>query len=87
MMWTPEEYGPLGEDLPWRRRLVTAREEPPPQRLLLTVSEAAEQLTISRTEMWRMIRRGSIPVVKLGRLTRIRPEALRAFIDTLEAAS
>ena len=32
-----------------------------------------------------MIRRGLIPVVKIGRLTRIRPEALLAFVDTFEA--
>jgi hypothetical protein len=36
-------------------------------------------------EMWRMIRRGFIPVVKIGRLTRIRPEAPVAFVDTFEA--
>ncbi|HXA27621.1 MAG TPA: helix-turn-helix domain-containing protein [Candidatus Angelobacter sp.] len=55
--------------------------------LLLTVIEAAHQVRISRTEMWRRIGRGEVRVVKIGRLTRIRPEALRDFVLRLEAAS
>ena len=58
-----------------------------PTRLLLTVAEAAEQLNLSRTLMWRIIARGHVPVVKIGRLTRIRPEALRAFVERLTEAS
>ena len=86
MTWNAEEYpAPLGE-LPWRRRAATGEEEPRPQRLLLTIAEAAEQLTVSKTEMWRIIRRGFIPAVKIGRLTRIRPEALVAFVDSFEVA-
>lgn len=81
--WIAEEYPAMLGPLPDRHRLA-AEEEPRRQRLLLTISEAAEQLTISRTEMWRMIRRGFIPIVKIGRLTRIRPEALVAFVDSFE---
>ena len=84
MTWIAEEYPALLGELPGRRRPAAADEEPRPQRLLLTIAEAAEQLTISRTEMWRIIRRGFIPVVKIGRLTRIRPEALVAFVDSFE---
>ena len=86
MTWIAEEYpAPLGEP-PWRRRATTGEDGTRPQRLLLTIAEAAEQLTVSKTEMWRIIRRGFIPVVKIGRLTRIRPEALVAFVASFEVA-
>lgn len=55
-------------------------------RLLLTVAEAADQLQVSRTEMFRIIARGEVRVIKIGRLTRLRPETLRAFVERLEEA-
>lgn len=52
--------------------------------ILLTVEEAAERLQIGRTAVYELIRRGRLPVVKIGRLTRVRPEALEAFCRATE---
>ena len=46
----------------------------------LTVEEAADALGLSRAHLYALIKRGQFPVVKFGRLTRIAPDALRAFI-------
>jgi excisionase family DNA binding protein len=80
-----EDDGPIAGEPPWSAG--SAVDGQGPLRLLLTVNQAAERLTISRSETNRMIRRGLIPVVKIGRLTRIRPEALETFVDRLDAAS
>jgi putative molybdopterin biosynthesis protein len=50
---------------------------------LLTVEEAAEWLSISKPTIWRIIRRGEIPVVRIGQRTiRLRLEDLEKFIET-----
>ncbi|HUY10024.1 MAG TPA: helix-turn-helix domain-containing protein, partial [Candidatus Dormibacteraeota bacterium] len=41
------------------------------EKLLLDVREAASVLGCRRTFLYGMIQRGELPVVKLGRLTRI----------------
>lgn len=46
------------------------------ERLLLTVEEAARRLGIGRTLAWRLVRRGELPSVRLGRLVRIPERAL-----------
>lgn len=49
---------------------------------LLTVQEAADWLTISRPTLWRMIRRGEIPVVRIARrTTRLRLTDLVNYIE------
>jgi len=49
---------------------------------LLTVDEAAEWLTVSKPTLWRMIRRGEIPVVKIAQRTiRIKLSDIDAYID------
>ena len=49
---------------------------------LLTVEEAAEWLTISKPTLWRLIRRGEIPVVKMARRTiRLRIIDLENYIE------
>jgi len=49
---------------------------------LLTVEEAAEWLTVSKPTLWRMIRRGEIPVVKIAQRTiRIKLSDIEAYID------
>jgi excisionase family DNA binding protein len=47
----------------------------------LTVEQAAEVLGISRAHLYALVQRGQFPVVKLGRLTRVAPQALRDFIN------
>ena len=49
---------------------------------LLTVQEAADWLTISKPTLWRMIRRGEIPVVRIARRTiRLRLTDLENYIE------
>ncbi len=50
------------------------------ERLLLTVEEAARRLGIGRSLAWRLVRRGDLPSVRLGRLVRIPDRALKDWI-------
>jgi len=52
-------------------------------RMLLTVEEAAERLSISRAQMWRLISRGDVASLHVGRLRRIEPEALTDYISRM----
>ena len=53
----------------------------PDQRLLLTVSEAAQRLGIGRSLLYELLTEGKIESIHVRRLRRIRPEALAAYID------
>lgn len=50
------------------------------RRLLLTVTEVAAELRCGRTYVFTLIARGDLPVVKLGRLTRIPAVALQDLV-------
>ena len=50
-------------------------------RMLLSVEEAAERLSISRAQMWRLISRGEVSSLHVGRLRRVEPEALALYIS------
>ncbi len=50
------------------------------ERLLLTVEEAARRLGIGRSLAWRLVRRGDLPSIRLGRLVRIPGRALEDWI-------
>jgi excisionase family DNA binding protein len=50
------------------------------EKLLLDVHEAASVLGCRRTFLYGMIQRGELPVVKLGRLTRIPAAALDEYV-------
>lgn len=50
------------------------------EKLLLDVKEAAQLLGCKRTFIYGMIQRGELPVVKLGRLTRIPKGALEDYV-------
>jgi excisionase family DNA binding protein len=54
---------------------------------LLTVNETARRLSISRARLYELIREGRVRTVKVGHLTRIRPRAIRAYIDALDGAA
>ena len=58
---------------------------PTPPRLLLTVEEAAERIGICRSNMFKLIRRGEVHSVKVGRLRRVTPDALEDFVRRLSA--
>lgn len=48
--------------------------------LLLTVAETAQLLNVSEDRVYRMARAGILPIVKVGRLTRINKEQLNQWI-------
>jgi excisionase family DNA binding protein len=52
--------------------------------MLFSVREAAEQLGVSRAYMYQLLRpTGPVPWVRLGRLRKIRPEALEDYVACL----
>ena len=55
--------------------------------LLLSVSKAAQELSISRSSMYRLISEGRISTVKIVGKMRIREKSLRNFLDQLERES
>jgi excisionase family DNA binding protein len=54
----------------------------PLDRMLLTVEEAAAAIGVGRTTMFELIASGAVEAVRVGRLRRIRPDALRAYVDS-----
>jgi excisionase family DNA binding protein len=54
---------------------------------LLTVAEAAQMLNVSRAQMFRILKAKQLPVLKIGRLSRIRPEAVEEYIARLDELS
>lgn len=55
-----------------------------PQRLLLRIPEAAEQLGIGRTKIYEMISKGELPAIRIGRAVRISASALRKWVEERE---
>ena len=55
--------------------------------MLLTVADAARALAIGRTTMYELIRDGSIPVIHIGRSTRVPVDAVREFARQQQTAS
>lgn len=49
--------------------------------MLIRVTEAAEILGVSRGTVFNMIARGDIPIVKIGRATRVPVAALRSWVE------
>lgn len=56
-------------------------------RLLLNLVEAAETLSMSRASLYRLIRRGEIPVIKIGGMTRIEMAELEQYVRRLRHES
>jgi excisionase family DNA binding protein len=52
-------------------------------KLLLRIEEAAKRLGIGRSLMYRLVVRGEVQSVPLGRLRRIPAEALREYVERL----
>lgn len=50
-----------------------------PERVLLTIEEAAEQLGIGRTLMYKLIAHGEIDSIRIGRLRRVPTAAIRDY--------
>lgn len=54
-------------------------------RLLLTPTEAAARLSISRTKIYELMAAGTLRSIHIGRLRRVPVEALRDFVGALES--
>ncbi|MGQ0631496.1 MAG: excisionase family DNA-binding protein [Sporichthyaceae bacterium] len=52
-------------------------------RLLLTVEEAGAAIGVGRSLMYELIANGDLQTVRVGRLRRIRPEALQEYVTGL----
>jgi excisionase family DNA binding protein len=50
------------------------------QRLLLTVRQAAEALSICEKSLWNLTKRGDLPAVRIGKSVRYTLEDLQSFI-------
>lgn len=53
---------------------------------LLTVGAAAERLGIGRSLMYELISSGQVASIRVGRLRRIAPEALSAYVAALHSS-
>lgn len=49
---------------------------------LLKIKDAADRLAVSPATVSRLIASGALPAVKIGKLVRIRPADLTAFVAT-----
>ena len=49
---------------------------------LLTPEQVAKRLQVTERTVYGWLRRGTLPALKLGRLWRIRPEDLEAFLES-----
>lgn len=90
-MATPEELRQLATTLASLAEKLAAEPEPAPAeparptppRVMFTVEEAAEQLGIGRTVMFRLIRNGDIESVRIGRLRRVPASAIQDYAARL----
>lgn len=51
---------------------------------LMTVDEVADVMRVSRMTVYRLIRRGQLTAVRVGRHYRVRDNALRDYLDRSE---
>jgi len=51
------------------------------QRLLLSIPQTAEALTLSRSTIYRLINSGAIETIMVRGIQRIRPSALQRYLD------
>lgn len=66
-----------------RRESPQPTPRPMPERVLLTVEEAAERLHIGKTKTYALVKAGEIESVLIGRLRRIHVDAINAYAARL----
>ena len=54
-----------------------------PGQLLLTIEDAASCLAISRAHAYRLVQRGELPTIRLGRSRRVSRAALEVYVERL----
>ena len=52
-------------------------------KVLMTIEEAAQRLSIGRTKAFELVAQGEIETVTIGRCRRVTPEALAEFVGRL----
>ena len=52
---------------------------------LLRAKDVCEKLQVSRMTLHRLVKRGSLPVVRIGRLLRFRPDSIKKMLGRAEA--
>ena len=57
----------------------------PTSPLLLTLDVVAERLSVTRRSVQNWVRRGDLPVVRIGRLIRVDADELKRFLDSHRA--
>lgn len=62
------------------QRALVARKVGEDETDLLTMEEVARKLKISEDTAYELVRRGMLPRVQVGRLVRVRPSSLAAYI-------
>jgi excisionase family DNA binding protein len=89
-MATHEELTELAATLAALAQTISRQPEPEkseprpmPERVLLTVEEAADQLGIGRTNMYSLIKSRQIQSVRIGQLRRISKDAISEYVDKL----
>lgn len=73
----PEERKALVELI----RMVVAEMVPPPEKLLISKSEAAKRLGVSSDRVAALVACGKLPSVAIGKREKIRPKDLEALIE------
>jgi excisionase family DNA binding protein len=68
-----------------RRESPQPTSRPMPERVLLTVEEAAERLHIGKTKTYALVKAGEIESVLIGRLRRVHVDAVNAYAARLVA--
>lgn len=59
----------------------------PQSTTLLTIPETAKDLRVGRSTVYRLIKEGALPTVRVGNVTRIERTALAAFIEANRSAA
>jgi excisionase family DNA binding protein len=49
---------------------------------LLKPANVAEILQVSKAQAYNLLKRGEIPVIRIGSLVRVRPQDLKAYIES-----
>ncbi len=60
----------------------TSADNPPTIGRFLTVAEVARQLRVSNMTVYRLIKAGQMPAVRIGRGFRLREEDVRKYLDS-----
>lgn len=76
-LWRPPDDGRYAR---CGRKDEMARDEPGIR--LLTVAEVAGVMRVSRMTVYRLIRRGQLKAVRVGRNYRVREEDLRGYLES-----